>query len=159
MKNYEYLNEQKETIFNEKQWATFKVNYNQVKMQEKNKVGFATMVTNLVCKMLDSKRVTNENINDLISLANYLLNIEKYNKFCELVKNGLDFKKSVVEILNKTQKVGVIASKTDTEKTQKIGFKMARGERVLRDLFLLLLSDTYMTKIEKKDKAKKTIKK
>jgi hypothetical protein len=128
-------------------------------MQEKNKVGFATYVTNLVYKMLDSKRVTNDDINELVNLANYLLTNEKYNKFCELVKNGLDFKKSVVEILNKTLKVGVIATKTDTEKTQKMGFKMARGERVLRDLFLLLLSDTYITKIEKKDKTKKTIKK
>lgn len=159
MKNYEYLNEQKKAIFNISQWLTYKANYNQVKMQEKNKIGFATYVTNLVYKMLDNKRVTNEDLNDLTNLAKYLLTIEKYNKFCELVKNGLDFKKSVIEILNKTQKVGVIATKTETEKTQKMGFKMARGERVLKDLFLILLSDTYITKIEKKDKAKKTIKK
>lgn len=159
MKNFEYLNEQKKSIFNDSQWATFKINYNQVKIQEKNKMGFATMVTNLVYKMLDSKRVTNENVADLMELANYLLTIDKYKRFCELVKNGLDFKKSVIEILEKTQKVGVIATKTDTEKTQKMGLKMARGERVLKDLFLVLLSDTYISKIEKKEKAKKTIKK
>lgn len=159
MKNYEYLNEQKETIFNEKQWATFKANYNQVKMQEKSKIGFATMVTNLVYKMLDKKRVTNDDVSDLQTLANYLLNADKLELFNNIVKNGLDFKMAVIDILEKTQKVGVIATKIGDEKIQKMGLKMARGERVLRDLFLLLLSDAYITKIEKKVKEKKTIKK
>jgi hypothetical protein len=164
MKNFEYLNEQKKTIFNNSQWDLFKANYNLVKSQEKYKTSFATMVNNLVYKMTDSERVSNDNITDLLELAKNMLTNDKYIKLVDLVGNGFEFKIAVVEILKSTQKIGVIKTKKEDEIEQKIGLKVARGERILRDLFLSLLSDIYITKIEKKKKeekpkAKKTTKK
>lgn len=159
MKNKEYLQEQKANIFNDTQWATYKANFNQAHASDKNKVSFTSNVNNLVYVMLDTERVTNKNILDLTTLASYMLSADKFAKFEELTSNGFDFKVAVVEIITSTKKVGVITERDGDTKSQKIGLKVARGERILRDLFLTLLSEEYITKIEKKEKAKKTTKK
>lgn len=159
MKNQEFMKSQKVSIFNDVQWATYRANFNQAHSMDKCKVSFTQYVNNLVYSMIDDERVSNGQVQELIDLSKYLLNDEKQTQFANLTANGLNFKMSVVEILTSTKKVGVITEKTDTDKKQSIGLKVARGERILRDLFLTILSDTYITKIEKKADKQKADKK
>lgn len=159
MKNVEFMKEQKANIFNEMQWATYKANYNQAHASDKNKVSFTSNVNNLVYTMRDTARVTNQNVADLVDLAKWLLVAEKFERFESLTQNGFNFKVSVAEFIASTKKVGVITERDGDTKSQKIGLKVARGERILRDLFLTLLSDELITKIESKKEGKQASKK
>jgi hypothetical protein len=154
MKNQDFMKEQKANIFNEMQWATYKANYNQAHASDKNKVSFTSNVNNLVYTMRDTERVTNKNVADLVDLAKWLLVADKFSKFEELTKNGFNFKVEVAKFITSTKKVGVITERNGDTKSQKIGLKEARGERILRDLFLTLLSEELITKIEKKQASK-----
>lgn len=159
MKNVDFMKGQRESIFNDMQWATYKANYNQAHAMDKCKVSFTKYVNNLVYTMRDTERVTNQNVADLVNLAKWLLVAEKFERFETLTQNGFNFKVSVAEFIASTKKVGVITERDGDTKSQKIGLKVARGERILRDLFLTLLSDELITKIESKKEGKQASKK
>lgn len=155
MKNQDFMKEQKTNIFNNMQWATYKANYNQAHASDKNKVSITAYINNLVYGMRDTERVTNQDVANLVDLAKWLLTADKFDKFESLTQNGFNFKVAVAEFIASTKKVGVITERDGDTKSQKIGLKVARGERILRDLLLTLLSEELITKIEKKQASKK----
>lgn len=158
MNNIEYLSEQKKSIFDFEKWSTYKANYKQAHDHDKNYTSIARQIDGLLVSCA-SKKITNQDINQLRTFCNYML--RDTNKI-DTLKNmsELDFKKAVVNVYDKCQKVGVVKTSDDTTIKRAVELVHKRGEATLKDMLLLLFSvEQIESKPPKKEKAKKTIKK
>lgn len=158
MNNIEYLREQKKSVLDLEKWTTYKANYKQANDHNKNYTSIARQIDGLLLSCAN-KKITNQDIDQLKTFCNYMLRdtskIDTLNNMSEL-----DFKKAVVNVYDKCQKVGVVKTSDDTTIKRAVDLVHKRGEATLKDMLLLLFSvEQVENKPPKKEKAKKTIKK
>lgn len=158
MNNPEFLKNQKNDVLDLEKWAAYKANYKQAHDHDKNYTSITKQIDNFISSCA-SKKITNQDLNQLKTFCEYLLK-DNTNLDIIMAMSDLDFKKSLVFVYDKCQKVGVVKTSNDTSITRKVGLVHKKGESVLKDMLVLLFSVTLTEqKTPKKEKTKKTIKK
>lgn len=158
MNNTQYLNEQKTNIIDNEKFKAYCKNYAEANSKNKDYASISRQATNIVDSCANGK-VANKDIDTLKNICQYMLAKKEHIEIINNM-NVLDLKKSLVEVYNKCQAVGVIKTQNGDTITREIDFKHGNGTSTLKKMFLIMFS-TKHTEIKppKKEKAKKTVKK